>query len=212
MEPETIRKQSLAQAKKLGYPINSDLPLLGDIAIARTQEELLDRMLCLFTCVACSFGLPKQLGWSWLAQEGLLDKVTSEESSFLRNKDESPLDKFQPHVETIWTLAWVGQIHNSLEFNKTCTNDMVTMFPNLKGSASSEAFRNKAQMRSVDEIVPKLDLAYCIHWAIRHETENKLELPKKPLRLRPYIIINRRRALEWLFCKEPWDEVPMDID
>ncbi|WP_158261046.1 MULTISPECIES: DUF4272 domain-containing protein [Pirellulaceae] len=212
MEPETVRRISLTKAKKLGYPVNSDLPLLGDIAIQRTQEELVDRMLCLFTCVACSFGLPKQLGWSWLAQEGLLEKVTPEESLYLRSKDESPVEKFQPHVETIWTLAWLAQVHDTLEFNQTCTNDMVSMFPNLKASASSEAFRSKCQLRSVEEIAPKLDLAYCIHWAIQHETEHQLELPKKPKRLRPYIIINRRHALEWLFCDEPWDEVPMDID
>lgn len=212
MEPETIRKQSLSKAKKLGYPINPELPLLGDIAIQRTPEQLLDRMLCLYTCVACSFGFPKQLGWSWLAQEGLLERVTPEESLYLRDKDESAVDKFQPHVETLWAMTWVTQIQNSLEFNQTCTNEMVTLFPNLKASASSEAFRSKCLLRSVEEIAPKLDLAYCLHWAIKHETDNQLELPKKPKRLWPYIIINRRHALEWLFCDEPWDDVPMDIE
>ncbi|MBA2112997.1 hypothetical protein HOV93_01430 [Planctomycetes bacterium FF15] len=212
MEPETIRKQSLSKAKKLGYPINPELPLLGDIALRRTPEQLLDRMLCLYTCVACSYGFPKQLGWTWLAQEGLLEKVTPEESLYLRNKDESPVEKFQPHVETIWAMTWVGQIQNSLEFDQTCTNDMVRLFPNLKASASSEAFRSKCHMRSLEEIASKLDLAYCLHWAITHETENQLELPKKPMRLLPYIIINRRHAMEWLFCDEPWDAVPMDID
>jgi len=212
MDTAAIRQKSLSQAKKLGYPVNPELPLLGDLTLQRTKEEFLDRMLCRYTCVACSFGFPRQLGWSWLAQEGLLEKVTPEESLYLRNKDEAPADKFQPHVETIWAMTWVGQIQNSLEFNETCTNDMVTLFPNLKASASSERFRNKCELRSVEEIAPKLDLAYCIHWAIRHETENDLELPKKPKRLRPYIIINRRHALEWLFCDEPWDDVPMDID
>ena len=212
MDTEAIRKKSLSKAKKLGYPINAELPLLGDLSIKRTPEEFLDRMLCLYTCVACSFGFPKQLGWSWLAQEGLLEKVTEEESVFLRNKDDAPLDKFAPHVETVWAMTWVGQIQDTLEFDQTCTNDMVTFFPNLKASASSEAFRSKCQLRTAEEIAPKLDLAYCIHWAIQHETANSLELPKKPKRLRPYIIINRRHALEWLFCDEPWAEVPMDID
>ncbi|GAA4428288.1 DUF4272 domain-containing protein [Bremerella cremea] len=210
MDNEAIRQKSLSKAKRLGYPVNSHLPLLGDIKIERSLEEFVDRMLCLYTCVACSYGLPKKMGWAWLAQEGLLEKVTTGESLYLREKDPDAGEKYKTHVETIWAMTWIAGLQDELEFDKTCTNEMVSMFPNLKASASSEAFRSKCQLRDLEEVVPKIDLAYCLHWAVGYESLNKAEIPKKPKRIRPYIIVNRRLALEWLVCDDPWDEVHLD--
>jgi hypothetical protein len=47
-----------------------------------------------------------------------------------------------------------------------CSDDFVRMFPDLKSSEPGSGFRGKAALRDVQQILPKLDLAYCLHWGI----------------------------------------------
>ncbi len=81
------------------------------------------------------------------------------------------------------------------------------MLPNLKQSQSSTDFRKKANPRPLEQIVMACDLAYFLHWAIR---QAELSGKQPPANLKPYVIVERRRALEWLLSKEAWDEVPLD--
>ncbi len=65
----------------------------------------------------------------------------------------------------------------------------------------------KARLRSDDQIVSAADLAYCLHWAIR---QSELEGKRPPGKVPPYVVVERRRALEWLLSDEDWDDVPLD--
>ncbi len=80
------------------------------------------------------------------------------------------------------------------------------MLPNLKASEASAEFRNRVNPRSVAEVVVVCDLAYCLHWAIR---QSELRRERLPGNLKPYVVLERRRALEWLLSQEAWDEVPL---
>ncbi len=62
-------------------------------------------------------------------------------------------------------------------------------------------------MKSVSEIAKALDLAYCLHWSIRDAEIHGREIPRV---LSPNVIIQRRKALEWMFSEENWDEVTLD--
>jgi hypothetical protein len=81
------------------------------------------------------------------------------------------------------------------------------MLPNLKVSQSSGDFRKKAHPRPLEQVVAACDLAYYLHWAIR---QAELSGKQPPGNLKSYVVVERRRALEWLLSKEDWDEVPLD--
>jgi uncharacterized protein DUF4272 len=110
-------------------------------------------------------------------------------------------------IEGIWALTWaIGHIPN-LDFAQRCSDDFVLKLPDLKGNKSAATFREAARLRPVVELIGACDLAYCLHWGIDHAQLNRQPVPGKD---EPYVIIERRRALEWLFSDEDWDDVPMD--
>lgn len=94
-----------------------------------------------------------------------------------------------------------------LDFAKLCPDDLVTMLPNLRTADSSSSFRSRAQRRSIEELLAASDLAYCLHCAL---TNAVLRGEQPPGRVPGWVIIERRRALEWALSDEDWDEVPLD--
>lgn len=107
----------------------------------------------------------------------------------------------------MWALAWALGLVQELDFWKDCDNGFVTMMPNLKTEESGEEVRSKSRLRPVDELASACDTAYCLHWAVR---QSELEGKRPPDALKPYVVIERRRALEWLLGDEPWDALSLD--
>lgn len=142
----------------------------------------------------------------WLNQEALTDSLSEQEKRFVF-EGAGEFDRFKVQVEGMWALAWAMGIVNELNFDKDCNNRFVTMLPNLKQSQSSADFRKKANPRPLEQVVTGCDLAYCLHWAIR---QSELAGKRPPGNLKLYVVVERRRALEWFLSKEVWDEVSLD--
>jgi hypothetical protein len=83
----------------------------------------------------------------------------------------------------------------------------VLRLPDLKGNASSADFQSNAKLRPDEEIAAACDLAYCIHWAVR---QSHLKGVKMSGKVQPYVVVERRRALEWLLTDASWEEVALD--
>ena len=62
-------------------------------------------------------------------------------------------------------------------------------------------------MRDLSELAAQLDLAYCLHWAVRDALNQRRAVSgvvdEQELRC-------RRLALEWLLTTDPWDEITLD--
>jgi hypothetical protein len=95
----------------------------------------------------------------------------------------------------------------TLDFGSPCPQDFVLRLPDLKSDKSSEPFRNAAALRPISEIVAACDLAYCLHWAI-HDAQ--LKGTKVAGKVEAYVILERRRALEWLLTDECWEDLTLD--
>lgn len=207
MNLQEIRNRSIRRAAELGYPVNENLPLLDQPKMLQGKDEVVDRTLALFGAVAHSYGFPAQAVKSWLQSENLTESLSPSERNFL---DSSPKDQqatFQGYVEALWALAWVLEINPSLDFEALCSNDFIHLFPNLKTGESGKAFRDRAALMPQDKIIEKADLAYCLHWGVMHtEVSGKQHSGEVP----PYVIVNRRKALDWVIGDDAWDEVPLD--
>lgn len=206
MDLKLIREQSIETAKQLGVNVSPTLPLLEAGLKMRCTDEAISRLLAMNAVAATAYGFDKNSAINWLNQEALTNSLSKQEKRFVFEAIGQP-DHFKMQVESMWALAWAMGITGELNFASDCDNRFVTMLPNLKQSESSADFRKKARPRVLEQVVAACDLAYCLHWAIR---QAELSGKRPPANLKPYIVVERRRALEWLLNEDAWDEVSLD--
>jgi hypothetical protein len=168
--------------------------------------ELLNRALILTALAACGFGFPRPKGLAWIEREGLAEALSPSEERFLR-REKGRREGYQKQVEALWALCWVLGVTDSLDFDVACPSDFVTMLPNLKTGEPSDWFRSRCHLRSPEEVGAACDTAYCLHWALR---EARLAGGPWPPQVIPWILLERRRALEWSLSEDEWDQVPLD--
>ncbi|WP_447928958.1 DUF4272 domain-containing protein [Vreelandella sp. EE27] len=207
MNLREIRQSSEKAAENLGYPINSNLPLLDPIANLRSKNEIVKRTLCLYACVACSYGFSREKAKKWLKKEGLYDGLSHSEFRYLDDPFDQRASFFQWQVEALWATTWVTNHHNKLDFSDSCSDDFIALFPDLNTGTPSTYFKDLARVRGAEEIVAALDLVYCLHWAIRDAELRGIPAPGK---VPPLVVRERRRALEWIISNEGWDDIALD--
>lgn len=205
MNMAAIREASWGIASQPGFPTNDSLPLLGASAITRSKDEIVNRIFGILSLAASAYGLDRKKALAWLEREGSLDSLTSTERSFLGGS-QMPPTPFMEQIEGMWALCWAIRVVTDLDFSQPCSGDFVKLLPDLNKNEAGAAFRGKAVLRDSEEVIAKCDLAYCLHWGVVHAgLTGKL---KKAIR--PYVIVERRRSLEWLLSDESWDEVALD--
>jgi hypothetical protein len=201
-----IRQSSWATASKLGYPRNDVLPLLDRVHITRSKDEVTDRIFAILCVAASAYGFERNKALQWLGRNAKLELLTNSERTFLDGVNENnPV--FTEQIEGMWALCWCLNIVPKLDFAKPCSNSFVKLLPDLKKDEPGSTFREKAVLRDLHEVVPKLDLAYCLHWAIVRDALGARSRGPSPAL---YVTIERRRALEWMFSDQLWEEVSMD--
>jgi hypothetical protein len=206
MDLEPIRKKSLKIAVRLGFEVNENLPLLDGVAITRTLDESVKRLLCLHTAAACAYGFDRDKAWVWLQQEGAVESLAPSEHRFVTQGLGDP-NRFKVRIEGMWAFAWTLGLVPQIDFGKDCDSRFAVLLPNLKASEGSSSLRQRIKFRTSEEVVSAGDLVYCLHWAIR---QSQLTNTKSPGRVQPYVIEERRRSLDWLLSGDQWDELSLD--
>ncbi|MFG0293753.1 MAG: DUF4272 domain-containing protein [Phycisphaerales bacterium JB050] len=204
-----MRLRNQKRAVKLGYAINPHLPTLDSPTSARSLTEATDRLLCLTAVVASAYGFPKNDAKRWLSEHGLDSALAESEREFLASESDTDEVKsqFRWQVETIWAMSWGLQLVRKLNFAKECSDKLVKLLPDPREFAPLDEFSNRCKLRSVTELLRATDLAYCLHWSIMQAYLNGKAAPG---RVPPLVVVERRRALEWLISEDDWDEVCMD--
>lgn len=206
MNLKIIRDKSIQNATAMGYELDSSLPLLDQGLSIRGKNEIIDRSLTLFATVAGSYGFAKTDAINWLKQEKLDSVLSPSESVFLTAADNQKT-YYQKQVEALNAFAWVLGYVKEMEFDQVCANNLIALYPDIMNKASASEFSVKSNLRSVEEIVEKCDLAYCIHWAI---TDAQLSNSRLPGNIGAHVIIERRRVLDWILSNQDWEEVSLD--
>jgi hypothetical protein len=208
MTMQEIRELNLVEARRLGYPENINLPVFDETGKTRTQSEITDRLLCLYACVACSYGFPKERASKWLDREGLIDSLADSERQFFKSEiDSRQKATVQWQIEALWALAWCVKCHESLDFGDSCADDFIQLLPDIAKDDSTESFRTGRTRRAIEDIIAKADLSYCLHWAVRDAEIKGQPIPGK---VPGNVVIERRKALEWVVGDVAWDDVSLD--
>lgn len=206
MDLQIVRGKSIERAKALGYEVNLALPLLDEGASLRGVDEIVNRCLSLLATVAVSYGFEKRDAISWLQQENILSALAESEQSFLEGQFGNKAF-FQHQVEGLNAFAWLLGLVHKMDFNQVCDNNLISLFPDIKNKSSSRKFRQNAKLISLNKVVETCDLAYCLHWALVEIGISNKQLPGD---IKPHVIIERRRVLEWVLCSDNWDALSLD--
>ncbi len=82
------------------------------------------------------------------------------------------------------------------------------LFALIQSYNSFDEFKRNCKMRSHSEILDMLDLYYNYHWVC---VEKRLRPDTESGGLNEEIVMERRRALEWLICRDKtWDDISLD--
>lgn len=205
MAIDDIRSRSLSVLNAHGLSVPNSLPTLG-MANLRPSQDILDRLFCLNAVAAAAYGFDSAKAISWLHQQRLYENLTRAERAFLE-RGEGERDTFKVQVEGMWALAWALNIVPEIDFWRDCNSSFVTLLPNLKTGEGVTRTMDQADRRAGDQILAACDLSYCLHWVIR---EALIKGDPFPPGLKPYVVIERRRALDWMLSEDAWDAVSVD--
>lgn len=207
MNGVTLREHSLADAERLGYPTNPSLPYVESPGWIRPEDDIASRALALSLVLAFAYGFSREKTQRLLERDSLEEDLTPAELSFIKGDSEVPNEEFKLRIEALWALAWALSFVDRLDFSQVCGEHLVHLIPDWKRDDEPSAFRSAAKLRDADDIQRALDLAYCLDWAVAEERLRRIQASD---RVPPYVIEQRRRALEWLVLDEDWDDIILD--
>lgn len=199
-----IRKDSQRRVMALGYRINPALPLLETRRIKRSARDIACRAMVLHACCAVSYGFEYERAAKWVKNNGLWIHAASEEILLLEGGRGDPQFKYRP--EAVWALAWVVGKTARFELLTPMPGDAVFAFPDLKKDEDAAAWMAGADVRDSHSMVAALDVYYCLHWAL----QDGILRGVSTWDVSPWVIVERRRALEWCSGEQDWDEVSLD--
>ena len=199
-----IRQRSLFMARRLGYPVDVSLPLLSDRGVLRDKDEVVDRMLALDAVIACASGMPPEIASDWVSEIGITGSLSPSEARVLEGRAEDVPAGLLDRMEALWALGWASSLFRALDYSRICGPELAMIFGELDDARDVRALRKRSRLRRHEEVLSACDLARCLHRGIEIAARKRMSLPGK---VQPNVILERRKALEWLLGEEEWDEV-----
>lgn len=216
--PLERRNKTIEVLKKEGVIVNDKLPLLpsSEEVVFKSEDEIMNRIIAAFTAiqVACSIRNGEDYDQAVKEMFEFMDKCKGNKNCLLdkeRKILENSYDK-QDVVDVIWTyegvftLLWaIGYKADKyeLDVSKICSGDAV-IFDLIQISKGT----NLAPNLKKEKVLNMLDLFYCYHWAC---VEKQIH-PETPIGNIDYeVVVERRRALEWLISdKIDWFDIELN--
>ena len=216
--PEERRKKTIEKLREQGVMVNEHFSLLESVeeVTFKSEDEIMKRIIAAFTAiqVACSINNGENYEESVNIMLDVMKKCKGNESDFLDKERRIMENNFskQDVIDVAWTyecvfmLLWaVGYKADKydLDASNICNVDMVIY--EIKNIMNDIACKPKLIKK--EKIMDALDLFYCYHWAC---VEKQIH-PETPIgNLNHSVVVERRRALEWLISDEAdWFDIQL---
>ncbi len=143
-----------------------------------------------------------------LKKYGVKDDINEKEKRVIEGKySNQDLIDLDWEYEDYWALVWaLGLIDDITDATDICDCDQAVHL--ALSCKNLEEFKRSCNLRDVSDILDMLDLYYRYHWAV---VEKQINPETKIGNLDSSVVIERRRALEWLFSEEEdWYHISLD--
>lgn len=203
------RRAAELQMGKLGIAVPTHLPDLECVRL-RQSTEVAERALCLFMLASIADSeVNAERVRDWCHSNEMLHFFDDHEKPYLergcRLKKREAINLLWL-IEALFTLLWAGQVVEEAPFPPSKCD--VAEFPNIfpPKMATLEAFLTATfNVRPLQEILVQAETYYCLDWAL---VEQDAKLRRKGINRS--IVVERRRALEWLISDKGWYEISLD--
>ena len=208
--PQNVKQQSEEAIRRLGGSICDWLPELGRTA-PRSSLDAANRALVLNAMTQIHLGAPTDVIARWLVANDLLDSLSESETEILAlgngGLTEQILTNLYWYLESLWALAWAGGLTNELSIGQPVGDELASHVPNLQLGEPAEGFRSTYRLRSAGELCKMLDLYFRAHW---YTEDGRINGYPTGL-FDPDIVMERRKALQWLFPEHgaDWDHIDL---
>ena len=210
-EAERRKRRSIERLRRERIPVVEHLPVIETAAEIkpRTTNEVVDRALALTIVAEMGATRDHDLAKRMTSAFDASKFLTLQERAFLENA--TPSD--QEYVNFSWRYEGFGVLLWALGFLSTLTGpSQPFVAPDLARiliELGPHKFREKAALRSIDQVLDEADLMYRYHWAV---TDARIAGKPFPGGLNPSVTYERHYALSWLIRYEDqtWDEISTD--
>ena len=199
-----IRQRSLFMARRLGYPVDVTLPLRSDRKVFRDKDEIVDRMLALDAVIACASGMPPEVAFDWTHEIGVTHALSPNEALVLAGRVEDVPVGLLDRMEALWALGWAASLFRGVDYTRIAGPELGMIFGELDDVRDVRALRKRCRLRHREDVLAAADLARCLCRGLEIAAKQRKPAPGK---VQPHVVIERRRALEWLISDTQWDDV-----
>lgn len=214
-----IREQSIRRLRQWKLSDPGSLPLHddGDFEWVREPAAVADRCHAIAAALALAHRAPVQTVRAAIDEYGLEPSLGTRELELLRvlEGDEEAHDPDalqQLLVDIAWreealhALLWVLRLVEDLPPDQMCPRQPAyeQLAPGLDPGNAGDDVR----MRPLGEIAAMLDFYYCLHW---HARTAQYHGDVWDFQIAPSVVLERRRALEWLFQDARWEDVDLAV-
>jgi hypothetical protein len=213
-----IREQSVQRLGRWKLSDTGSLPLHSDedFEWIRDAAAVADRCHAIAAALALAHRAPVSTVRGAIDEHGLEGSLGTRERELLRvlegDDEASEADLQQMLVDISWreealhALLWVLRIVDDLPPDQMCPKQPV--YEQLAPGLDPGRAREDLRMRPLPQIAAMLDFYYCLHW---HARKAQYHGDVWDYQIAPGVVLERRRALEWLFQDEQWEDVDLAV-
>ena len=214
-----IREQSKRRLSRWKLSDPGALPLHAgaDFAWARDAGAVADRCHALAAALALTHRAPVATVRAAIDDNGLEPALAAREQELLAvlegeaGSGEDDLQQLLVDIawreEALHALLWALGLVDDLPPDAMCPKAPAyeRLAPDLN---PANARGGEARLRPLAELAAMLDVYYLLHW---HARKAQYHGDVWDYHIAPGVVLERRRALEWLFQDAPWEDVDLAV-
>ena len=212
-----IRERSIERSQQWRLPDPGGLPLhtAEDFEWMRDARSVVQRCHAIAAALALTHRAPLENVRSAIEEHDLGPALAARERELLDilageiEPDEPSLQQLLVDIawreEALLALLWTLGLADDLKPDEMCPRNEA-VYERLAPELRPANTPNGLVLRPLPEIAAMLDFYYLLHW---HARKAQYHGDVWDYAIAPGVVLERRRALEWLFQDAPWDDVDL---
>ncbi len=208
---EEARLFSIQKLSQIGFNDEIFLPLINNRSIKK-GNEIRERIIQLYALIGLSLPeIDSDKIKQWLSSYDLFLGLSKHEKDIFEKYKDGKLTELEITSlswlrESLLTLMWCCELISDLCYPsiETEIEEYLYLIPPKE---NVKKFLKQISVRNEFEILKQADFHYCLHWLMRNNYFETLETNLCP---RIDVIIERRKALEWILSNNDWDNISLD--